>query len=93
MVQLTSRSVLVRLVAFWRRLVGRGTLPGVTDQERAKELWTVRRLAEFLGVSPQAVFDRINRGTIRPHYQAHTGNGWVYLFDPARVKRWRKTGT
>jgi hypothetical protein len=77
-------------VARWTRAPAPPTMPDV--DERPVELWTVRRLAEWLGVSHQAVADKIDRGRIVPHYQALSGNGWVYLFDPARVKRWRKTG-
>lgn len=79
---------------FWTRGAGASIVADVDEpEERPRELWTVRRLAEWLGVSHQAVADKINRGRIVPHYQARTGNGWVYLFDPARVKHWRKTGS
>jgi len=75
-----------------RRWLDGGTLEPMTD-EHPRELWTVARLAEWLGVSRQAVHKRMEHGSIRPHYIVRTAGGRsMYLFDPRRVLRWRKTG-
>lgn len=89
----TAARVLAALAGLWRwtHRAQPATVAPMDTHERPVELWSVRRLAEWLGISPQAVFDRIDRGTLVPHYQAKTGNGWVYLFDPARIKHLRKT--
>ena len=69
-----------------------GTMPAMTTEttpEHARELWSIRELAAWMGVSHQTIHQRIERGTLRPHYFVRTGGRTMYLFDPARTKRWR----
>ena len=68
-----------------RRLRGL-RLPGIMAAVKPKRLWTVARLAREWCVSHQAIQDRIERGTLVPHYIAETsGKRPIYLFDPERV--------
>jgi hypothetical protein len=83
---------LLRRLVRWRASRADDTMaPMDEDREHAKELWTASQLADWLGVSRQAVNLRVSRGTLRPHYWARMGDRTYYMFDPARVKHWRKT--
>jgi len=77
-----------------RRWLGGGTFEPMTDEhDGIKRLWTATELAEHLGISRQAVNDRIRRGTLTPHYVAGHGSRELSLFDPLRVRlgRWRRS--
>ena len=78
----------------WRRIRRDATVEPMTDEhDGIKRLWTATELAEHLGISRQAVNDRIRRGTLTPHYVAGHGSRELSLFDPLRVRlgRWRRS--
>lgn len=68
------------------RRLRRLRLPGIMAAVKPKRLWTVTRLAREWCVSQQAIQERIERGTLVPHYIAETsGKRPIYLFDPERI--------
>lgn len=74
------------LAGLWRRWTGRAdgaTMPGVATGP--KRLLTIPDVARMLGVTPDAIADRVRRGTLRPHFVANYGKGVAYLFDADRL--------
>jgi hypothetical protein len=74
------------MLDFFRRLRG-PRLPRIIRLVDPKRLWTVARLAQEWCVTHQAIHDRIERGTLVPHYIAETsGKRSIYLFDPEQIE-------
>jgi hypothetical protein len=72
------------MLDFFRRLRG-PRLPRIIAAMPAKRLWTTEDLARHWHVTQQAVFDRIARGKLEPHYIIRMGARTMHLFDPDRL--------
>lgn len=77
--------LLTALAGLWRwpRRAQPATVADMTPEP--KRLWTIPDVARLLGVTPEAIADRVRRGTLHPHFEASYGKGVAYLFDPDRL--------